>query len=132
MTTSQDYQKFKETSLKNQPIRRRVALADLKFVDKKIVTYAGLNFLLTNAAYKDLLNLIGFTNKSNNILVDNIGDTNALQLFNTIKQFIASNKSVEVMIYINKDKEITRISKTDIGEGFSNSTTCYFNLYETN
>jgi hypothetical protein len=128
MVTQTQYNAFREDVLRNQPLRKTVALTDLKFITMDCVEYAGLKLGVNRQAIKDLLKIVGISVSGMNNLEDSIGEDNAQRFLNAIKNAIGSSKGLQVTIAVTTDRVISRIQKQGSTDLISAET--YFDTFE--
>jgi hypothetical protein len=128
MVTQQQYSAFREDVLRNQPIRKTVALADLKFITMDCVEFSGLKLGINRQALKDLLHIVGISVSGFNNLESSVGEDGAQKFLNALKNAIASAKSLQVTIAVTPDRVISRIQKS--GSTDLISAESYFDTFE--
>lgn len=127
--SNEEWNAFKERAIKEQPIRKKIQIKDLKFMSLDHVEYAGLIFGLTKPALKNLLKFIGLNTTSINNMKDTMGDKFAHALLNAIKNALASSSTKDTIVITvsPKDKMIHDISQNS-GGGISALT--YFDTVD--
>lgn len=126
--TQAQYVSFRETCLQQQPLRKTVALTDLKFITMDCVEYAGLKLGVNRQAIKDLLKIVGISVSGMTNLEDSVGEDTAQKFLNAIKNAIGSSKGLQVTISVTTDRVISRIQKQGSTDLISAET--YFDTFE--
>jgi hypothetical protein len=128
MMTQAQYADFKETSLRNQPLRKTIALTDLRFITMDLVEFNGLKLGVDRQAIKDLLQIVGFSTTGLRNLTTSVGEDGAQMFLNSLKNAIGNNKSMQVTIAVTPDRIISRIQKDGASAIISGET--YFDTFE--
>lgn len=127
MITQSEFNLVKTQALQNQPIRKTINLADLKFITLDTVEYCGLHLGMSKRAIKDLMKILGlnqtFGGKLNNIF----GEEFTNSLLNMMKNTISQKKNSQVNILVTSDRYIQRIHNS--GSSWV-STENFFDLVE--
>jgi hypothetical protein len=128
MISQAQYANFKETSLRNQPLRKTIALTDLRFITMDLVEFNGLKLGVDRQAIKDLLQIVGFSSTGLKNLTSSVGEDGAQMFLNSLKNAIGQNKSMQVTIAVTPDRIISRIQKEGASAIISAET--YFDTFE--
>lgn len=115
-----------QQAIEAQPIRREVALQDVKIIDNETVEYNGRRVKITNTAFKDMMGILkvptAFVDRFKGI----VGPEAQQKFLNTIKNVMASNGSRNVTLVLNpRSMEIVAVHKTNRNL-ISNSTALGF------
>jgi hypothetical protein len=96
-----------------QPIRKEVALSNIKIIDETSIEYQGNLIKISSSAFSDLLDILkmpkGFIEKFKGI----VGVESQQRFINTMKNVIATNGKGTVTLILNpRSREIININKT--------------------
>ena len=128
MISQQAYSAFRDSALKNQPLRKTIQMADLKFITMDSVEYAGLKLGISRGALKNLLQVIGLSAASMTSLEKTLGEEGSQKFLNGIKNLISAAKSADITIVVSPDRIITQITKGSSSSLISAET--YFDTFE--
>jgi hypothetical protein len=130
MVTETQFREFRSQALAKQPIRKTISLSDLKFHTMDAVEYSGLMLGLSRPALKDLIRIVGFSLAGTNTLQSAVGEEGSINILNALKNVITSAKGQQAIIYVNHERVITHIAKSDKGQS-PISTEAYFDFAES-
>jgi len=115
MVSTQEFLKFKQEAINNAPVRKRIALSDLKILSIDRVEYMGLSLGLSKPAMRDLLSILGLSSSGYVNLQSSFGEQSN-HLLNLLKNGCAKGKFQEVTIAVDIDRYINRIWKSEAGQ----------------
>ena len=127
IVSQSQYEVFKKEAIQNQPIRKTIQLADLRFHTMDTAEYAGIMLGVNRQALKDLFQILGFTQGGYRNLEQSLGEEVSRNFLNTMKNAISSAKG-EVTIAVTPDRVIARIQKKGQSDLISAQT--YFDTFE--
>lgn len=110
LITSKQFSDFREDALKNQPLRKEIALADIRFVTMDAIEYAGLNFGLARPALKDLMRILGVNQNIESRLSESIGEDGARNFLNGLRSAL-SQSAGSIILLVTPDRIVQRITK---------------------
>jgi hypothetical protein len=110
LITSTQFNDFKQDALRNQPLRKEIALADIRFVTMDAIEYAGLNFGLARPALKDLMRILGVNINIEERLSQSIGEDGARNFLNGLRSAL-SNSAGSIILLVTPDRIVQRITK---------------------
>lgn len=110
LITSSQFTSFKEDALRNQPLRKEIALADIRFVTMDAIEYAGLNFGLARPALKDLMRILGVNINIEERLSQSIGEDGARNFLNGLRSAL-SKSAGSIILLVTPDRIVQRITK---------------------
>jgi hypothetical protein len=110
LITSSQFTSFKEDALRNQPLRKEIALADIRFVTMDAIEYAGLNFGLARPALKDLMRILGVNINIEERLSQSIGEDGARNFLNGLRS-VLSKSAGSIILLVTPDRIVQRITK---------------------
>jgi len=128
MVSQNQFDAFKLEAIRNQPIRKTIQLADLKFHTMDTAEYNGILLGVNRQALKDLFSILGITAGGYKNLEQSLGEEVSKNFLNTMKNAISSAKSLEVTIAVTPDRVISRIQKSGQSDIISAQT--YFDTFE--
>jgi hypothetical protein len=128
MITQNQYDAFKIDAIRNQPIRKNIQLADLKFHTMDTAEFNGVMLGVNRTAIKDLFQILGITAGGFKSLEQSLGEEVSKNFLNTMKNAISNAKSLEVTIAVTPDRVISRINK--VGQSGLISAETYFDTFE--
>ena len=108
--TSTQFAAFRDDALKNQPLRKEIALADIRFITMDAIEYAGLNFGLARPALKDLMRILGVNMNIESRLTESIGEDGARNFLNGLRSAL-SKSAGSIILSVTPDRIIQRITK---------------------
>ena len=112
MVSQNQFDAFKLEAIRNQPIRKTIQLADLKFHTMDTAEFNGILLGVNRQALKDLFSILGITAGGYKNLEQSLGEEVSKNFLNTMKNAISSAKSLEVTIAVTPDRVISRIQKS--------------------
>jgi len=115
MVSTQEFIKFKQEAINNAPVRKRIALSDLKILSIERVEYMGLNLGMSKQAIRDLLSILGISNSGYVNLQSSFGIEQSNNLMNLLKNGCAKGKLQEVTLSVGADRYINKIWKSEAG-----------------
>jgi hypothetical protein len=110
LITQKQFSDFREDALRNQPLRKEIALADIRFVTMDAIEYAGLNFGLARPALKDLMRILGVNINIEERLSQSIGEDGARNFLNGLRSAL-SKSAGSIILLVTPDRIVQRITK---------------------
>ena len=101
MISQAQYTAFREECIRKQPIRKTIALSDLRFHTMDAVDYKGLTLGLNRTALKEIVKIVGFSISGADGLKGAIGEEGSINILNALKNVISSAKGQEVVISVS-------------------------------
>ena len=129
MTTNQKLTMFKEHVKANQLIARKFNLHEILIIDKETISIKGSFLFLEHKAFKDLISILGMTEKTMKVFDQNFGEDRTQAVLELIQRGLSSSGAT-VVIYANpKTKCVDRITPGEkVVKGLSINS--YFNALD--
>lgn len=127
--SSDQYEAFKDRALNNSIIRKTFSFSDLTLISDKLVGYAGVEFEITENAFKALVKLLGLSNGFMDKIATNISEkvsTHILQMMKAAISQETSKNSACMLIDKNTTKIVNFIKSGDA----ILSNNAFFSLFE--
>jgi hypothetical protein len=128
MITTQQFEHFRSHALANQPIRKTCLLSDLRFETLDVISFKGVNLICSRKALKNIVAIIGLQQSGSNQLSKVAGEELTISILNSLKT-VMTGSNTEVIISVNPDRTITRVTKTGKGSSLISAET-FFSTFE--
>ena len=126
--SSEHWSSFKNSAFNNQPLRKEINLAELKFITLNDVDYCGLKLGMSKRAVRDIMSILGLANTFGGKINNVFGEQFTQTLLNTMKDAISVKKNISVTLLVSPNRIIQRIHKS--GSSWV-STDNFFDILET-
>ncbi len=128
-TQSQLLTQFKTNAEENQLIPRKFSLSEIKIINSETIDIKGSFLVLERKAFRDIITILGMTEKVLKVFDDNFTSSKTVQVLNLIQENI-SRSGINIVLYANpKNKTISRIvAENKRTRGLSLET--YFNTLD--
>lgn len=104
-----EYDRMSDLAIKNQPIRKQVALKDVEVCSDSVLKYQGRFIGMSTQAFKDICKIVGLPVQFNNTFKENFGEKARQQLINRLKTASAGKGNTSVSLVLSPE------TKTIIG-----------------
>lgn len=127
--TQGQYDAFKEKALNHSVVRKVTTLSNLTLVDNNTVGYGGVEFEMTDEAFKSLVKILGLSNGILETISKNLGENVSSKLLSMMKAAISNTSDKnKVCLLINKQTaKIVGFTKTAEAVLSNNA---FFSLFE--
>ena len=97
-----------------QPIRKEVALQQIKIIDQTCVEYGGHRIAITPQAFKDMMSILKIPSNFADRFRGIVGQEAQEKFINTIKNVMAQSSNKTVTLVLNpKDRTVVAVHKTN-------------------
>lgn len=125
--SNEEYQNFKKRVENNSIVRRVIPMSDLEIISDKLVGYAGVEFEITENAFKNLVKILGLSNGVMKTVTDKLGENVTSRLVSMMKTAIMAEKN-SICLLVNKSNAKI-VGFTNSAESIL-SNNAYFSLLE--
>lgn len=127
--TSDQYNAFKEKALNNGIVRRTIAYNDITLISERIAMYSGVQFEITEQAFKSLVKLCGLTNTTFEKINNTIGEKIGSKLLDLMKTALSGTPGKNTLCMLINKTNCKIVDFTKSAESVL-SNSAYFNLFE--
>lgn len=109
-----DYEAFKQRALEKSVTRKIVSVGELKFVDPETINYLGTNWIMTNDAFKQFVNILNLPFGTLDKIQKALGDKNRNQLVALMAAALTLKEDKhKICINISKEGKVVGFTKSD-------------------
>lgn len=127
--TAEAYAAFKEKALHNGIIRKTIAFGDFQIVTDRLIMYAGVQFQITEEAFKSLVKLCGMSNTQLNKFDTALGEKTTLKLLEMMQVAMSGVAGKNTICMLINKASCQVIDFTKAAESVL-SNNAYFKLFE--
>lgn len=127
--TDAQYQAFKEKALNNGIIRRTVSFSDIVLISDKLIEYAGIQFEMTEDAFKALVKMCGLSNGQLEKINTALGEKTGSQLLKMMQVAMAGIPGKNTLCMLVNKINCKVVDFTKSAESVL-SNNAYFKLFE--
>jgi len=117
-----EYDRMSDLAIKNQPIRKQVALRDLEVASDSVLKYQGRFIGMSSQAFKDICKIVGLPVQFNNTFKENFGEKARQQLINRLKVATAGKGNTSVSLVLSPETKTIIGARKDSSDLISNKT----------
>lgn len=127
--TSEQYRAFKERALNNGIIRKTVSFSDVILVSDKVIEYAGVQFEMTEDAFKALVKMCGLSNGQLDRINTALGEKTGSQLLKMMQYAMGSIPGKSSLCMLINKTSCKVVGFTKAAESVL-SNNAFFSLFE--
>jgi hypothetical protein len=127
--SQEQYNEFKEKALNHSIVRRVISFKDLTLISDSIIEYSGVQFQMTENAFKSLVKILGLSNGVMETITKQLGESVTNKLLSMMKVAMSSDTSKNT-ICILVDKKTSKIVGFSKSAQSILSNNAYFTLFE--
>lgn len=127
--TQDQYNAFKDKALNHSVVRRVISLKDITLVSETIIEYSGVQFIITESAFKSLVKILGLSNGFLETISKNLGEEVSSKLLTMMKTSL-SNTTDKNSVCMLVDKSTLKIINFTKAADSILSNNAFFTLFE--
>jgi len=127
--TSDQYNAFKEKALNNGIIRRTISYSDIVLVSDKVIEYAGIQFEMTEGAFKSLVKMCGLSNGQLDRINTALGEKTGNQLLKMMQVAMSGTPGKNTLCMLVNKTSCKVVDFTKAAESVL-SNNAFFKLFE--
>lgn len=127
--SQEQYNAFKQKALNHSVIRKIVSYRDLTLISDSIVEFAGVQFIMTDNAFKSLVKMLGLSNGVMQTITNKLGEDVSQRLLSMMKTAMSGEVEKNTVCLLI-DKNTTKIVGFTKSAESVLSNNAYFTLFE--
>lgn len=127
--TGEQYRAFKDKAMNHGIVRKTVSYKDITLINEKLIEYSGVQFEMTENAFKALVRMLGLTTGVMETITKNLGENITAQLLKMMKVALAGD-ATKNSICLFVDKNSTKIVNFGKSAESVLSNNAFFTLFE--